>query len=77
MIGKCKVIPTYVKAFANGAEWIIDVGINAPGMKMSKKSRKKLNQLIKDVDGFTSMNIISKNKAEFKYENGSTKLLSF
>jgi len=77
MIGKCKVIPAYVKAFANGAELIIDVGINAPGMKMSKKSRKKLNQFIKDFDGFASMKIISKNKAEFKYTNGSTKLLSF
>ena len=77
MIGKCKVVPTYVKAFANGAELIIDVGINAPGMKMSKKSRKKLNQFIEDFDGFTSMKIISKNKAEFKYTNGSTKLLSF
>ena len=77
MTGKCKVIPTYVKAFANGAELIVDVGINAPGMKMSKKSRKKLNQFIEDFDGFTSMKIISKNKAEFKYKNGSTKLLSF
>ena len=44
---------------------------------MSKKSRKKLNQFIKDFDGFASMKIISKNKAEFKYTNGSTKLLSF
>ena len=77
MTGKCKVIPTYVKAFANGAELIVDVGINAPGMKMSKKSRKKLNQFIEDFDGFTSMKIISKNKAEVKYKNGSTKLLSF
>ena len=32
----------------NGAEIIIDVGVNAPGMKMSKKSRKKLDQFIKD-----------------------------
>ena len=45
MIGKCKVIPIYVNAFANGAEVIIDVGVNAPGMKMSKKSRKKLINL--------------------------------
>ena len=36
MTGKCKVIPTYVKAFANGAELIVDVGINAPGMKMRR-----------------------------------------
>ncbi|MDA8918414.1 hypothetical protein N9I08_01575 [Candidatus Pelagibacter sp.] len=77
MTGKCKVIPTYVNAFANGAELIIDVGINAPGMKMSKKNRKKLNQFIEDFDGFTSVKLISKNKAEFKYENGSIKLLTF
>ena len=49
MTGKCKVIPTYVKAFANGAELIVDVGINAPGMKMSKKSRKKLNQFTRKI----------------------------
>ncbi len=40
MLGKCRVIPTYIKAFANGAELIIDVGANAPGMKMSKGARK-------------------------------------
>ena len=53
------------------------MGVNAPGMKMSKKSRKKLNQFIEDFDGFISMKIISKDKAEFKYGNGSVKLLSF
>ena len=45
MTGKCKVIPTYVKAFANGAEIIIDVGVNAPGMKMSKKSQKMVRKM--------------------------------
>ena len=44
---------------------------------MSKKNRKKLNQFIEDFDGFTSVKLISKNKAEFKYENGSIKLLTF
>ena len=77
MTGKCKVIPTYIKAFANGAEIIIDVGINAPGMKMSKKSRKKLNQFISDYDGFESIKLISKNKAEFKFKDGSSKTLDF
>ena len=77
MIGKCKVLSSYVNAFANGAELIIDVGVNAPGMKMSKNSRKKLDKFINEFDGFTSMKLISKNKAEFKYKNGSIKLLSF
>ena len=56
---------------------IIDVGVNAPGMKMGKNSRKKLDKFITEFDGFTSMKIISKNKAQFKYKNGSTKLLTF
>jgi len=77
MTGKCKVIPTYVKAFASGAEIIIDVGVNAPGMKMSKKSRKQLNQFIEEYDGFTSIKLISKKKAEFKFKDGSTKTLDF
>ena len=78
MIGKCKVIPTYVKAFANGAEIIIDVGVNAPGMKMSKKKRKKLNEFIKKVDGFKSMKIIIENQsAEFTMPNGSKKIIKF
>jgi len=77
MTGKCKVIPTYVKAFANGAEIIIDVGVNAPGMKMSKKNRKKLNQFIEEYDGFISIKLISKKKAEFKFKDGSTKTLDF
>ena len=62
MIGKCRVIPTYVKAFASGAEVIIDVGANAPGMKMSKGARKKLNAFINEVDGFKSINLVSKKK---------------
>jgi hypothetical protein len=77
MIGKCKVLSSYINAFANGAELIIDVGVNAPGMKMGKNSRKKLDKFINEFDGFTSMKLISKNKAEFIYKNGSTKLLSF
>jgi hypothetical protein len=77
MIGKCKVLSSYINAFANGAELIIDVGVNAPGMKMGKNSRKKLDKFINEFDGFTSMKLISKNKAQFKYKNGSTKLLSF
>tara|TARA_B100001175_G_scaffold51865_1_gene41093 strand:+ start:187 stop:1098 length:912 start_codon:yes stop_codon:yes gene_type:complete len=77
MVGKCKVIPTYVKAFANGAEIIIDVGVNAPGMKMSKSARKKLNLFIKEYDGFVSMKLISKKKAEFEFKDGSKKTLDF
>ncbi len=77
MVGKCKVIATYTRAFANGAEVIIDVGVNAPGMKMTKGARKKLNKFIDDYDGFESVKLISKNEAEFKYKDGSTKVLNF
>ena len=77
MTGVCRVIPTYINAFASGAEVIIDVGVNAPGMKMSKSSRKKLNDLIDEVDGFKSVKLISKKKAEFKFKDGSTKTLDF
>ena len=77
MTGRCKAVPTYTKAFASGAEVIIDVGVNAPGMKMSKKERKKLNQFIKEIDGFKSVKLISKNKAEFEMPDGSTKIIDF
>tara|TARA_Y100000590_G_scaffold6790_1_gene8784 strand:- start:3950 stop:4969 length:1020 start_codon:yes stop_codon:yes gene_type:complete len=77
MIGKCRVISAYVNAFASGAEIIIDVGVNAPGMKMNKGSRKKLNEFIKNFDGFTSIKLISKKQAEFKFKDGSTKKLDF
>ena len=77
MTGKCKAVPTYIKAFASGAEVIIDVGVNAPGMKMSKKERKKLNQFIEEIDGFKSVKLISKNKAEFEMSDGSTKTMDF
>ena len=77
MLGKCRVITTYVKAFASGAELIIDVGPNAPGMKMSKGARKKLNAFINEVDGFKSVNLISKKKAEFVMKDGSKKIIDF
>ena len=77
MVGRCKVIPTYINAFANGAEIIIDVGINAPGMKMSKKSRKKLDKLINDVDGFKSIKLLNKHQAEFLLKNGTVKIIDF
>ena len=35
-------VKAYVNAFLNGAELIIDVGVNAPGKKMSKKGRNCL-----------------------------------
>ena len=77
MTGVCRVIPTYVNAFVSGAEVIIDVGVNAPGMKMSKGSRKKLNNFIKEIDGFKSVKLISKNKAEFIFNDGSKKIIDF
>ena len=77
MTGVCKVIPTYINAFASGAEVIIDVGVNAPGMKMSKSSRKKLNNFIDEVDGFKSIKLISNKKAEFILKDGSKKIIDF
>ena len=44
---------------------------------MSKKERKKLNQLIEEIDGFKSVKLISKNKAEFEMSDGSTKAIDF
>ena len=71
-------VKAYVSAFSKGAEVIIDVGVNAPGAKMSKKGRKKLNEFIEQVDGFKSMRIITKNKsAEFTMQNGSKKMIEF
>ncbi len=77
MTGVCKVIPAYINTFVSGAELIIDVGVNAPGMKMSKGSRKKLNNFIKEVDGFKSVKLLSKKKAEFILKDGSKKIIDF
>ena len=70
-------VKAYTNAFLNGAELIIDVGVNAPGMKMSKKGRKNLNKFIEDYDGFSSLKLISKKEVEFKYNDGSSKTLKF
>ena len=77
MTGKCKVLSSYINAFVNGAEIIIDVGINAPGMKMGKKKREKLNKFINDVEGFKSVKLLNKKKAEFLFKDGSTKIIEF
>ena len=53
------------------------MGINAPGMKMGKKKREKLNKFINDVDGFKSVTLINKKKAEFLFKDGSTKEVEF
>ena len=70
-------IKAYVNAFLSGAELIIDVGVNAPGKKMSKKNRKKLNKFISEYDGFVSIKSISKEEVEFTYKDGSIKSLKF
>ena len=59
------------------AEIIIDVGVNAPGIKMSKASRKKLNNFIKEVDGFKSVKLISNKRAEFILKDDSKKIIDF
>ena len=70
-------VKAWVNAFLNGAELIIDVGVNAPGAKMSKKNRKKLNEFIAEYDGFTSIKSLSKDQVEFTYNDGSTRTLKF
>ena len=77
MIGKCKVLSSYINAFVNGAEIIIDVGVNAPGMKMSKRSRKKLNEFIEKIDGFKSVKLVSEKQAEFIMKHDSKKIIDF
>ena len=77
MIGKCKVLSSYINAFVNGAEIIIDVGVNAPGMKMGKRSRKKLNEFIEKIDGFKSVKLVSEKQAEFIMKDGSKKIIDF
>ena len=66
-------VKAWVNAFLNGAELIIDVGVNAPGAKMSKKGRKQLNEFITKYDGFTSIKSLSNDQVEFSYANGSKK----
>ena len=70
-------VKAWVNAFLNGAELIIDVGVNAPGKKMSKKGRKKLNEFIAEYDGFSSIKKISEKKIEFTFKDGSSKTLEF
>ena len=70
-------VKAWVNAFLNGAELIIDVGVNAPGRKMSKKGIKKLNDFIAEYDGFISIKSISEKKVEFTYKDGSSKILEF
>ena len=70
-------IKAYINAFLNGAELIIDVGVNAPGKKMGKKVRKKLNEFIAEYDGFSSIKKISEKKVEFTFKDGSSKTIEF
>ena len=44
---------------------------------MSKKSRKKLNKLINEVDGFKAVKLLNKKKAEFLLKDGSIKIIDF
>ena len=71
MIGTCKAVDTYINAFLSGAEVIIDVGVNAPGPKMSTENRNKLNNLIEKFNDFKSIRKLSINKVEFELNNGS------
>ena len=77
MTGKCPAVKTYIKAFLSGAEVIFDVGINAPGPKMSSKQRKKLNEFIKEYDNFEKIELIKKNIVKFTYKDLTTKEYKF
>ena len=44
---------------------------------MSKKSKEKLDKLINDVEGFKSVKLLNKKKAEFLFKDGSTKIIEF
>ena len=66
-----------IRDSVNGAEIIIDVGVNAPGMKMSKRSRKKLNEFIEKIDGFKSVKLVSEKQAEFIMKDDSKKIIDF
>ena len=66
-------VKAWINAFLNGADVIVDVGVNAPGKKMSKKGRKNLNDFITNYDGFSSLKRVSKTEVEFQYKDGSTK----
>ena len=66
-------VKAWINAFLNGADVIVDVGVNAPGKKMSKKGRKNLNDFITNYDGFSSLKRVSKIEVEFQYKDGSTK----
>ena len=44
---------------------------------MSKKARKNLNKFIEDIDGFKSLKLINKKKAEFLLKDGSIKIIDF
>jgi len=66
-------VKAWINAFLNGADVIVDVGVNAPGKKMSKKGRKNLNHFITNYDGFSSLKRVSKTEVEFQYKDGSTK----
>ena len=77
MTGKCKAVKSYIYAFINGAEVIFDVGINAPGPKMSSKERKQLSEFINEYDNFKSISLIKDNVVEFTYKDNSTKKYKF
>ncbi len=71
----CGVVKSYVAAFVAGAEVIFDVGVRAPGRKMSKKDRQSLQQLGHEYDHFSSVSLVSPHTARFLFADGSEKIL--
>ena len=56
-----------------GAEVIFDVGVRAPGRRMSANDRKELNTLMADYDHFASVSIQASGDVIFEFNDGSTK----
>ena len=44
---------------------------------MRKRSRKKLNRLISEVDVFKTVKILNKKKTEFLFKDRSIKIINF
>ena len=66
---------TEQKFFSIPAMSVITSAIASPGL--ARYYEYVLKRIQDDYDGFESVKLISKNEAEFKYKDGSTKVLNF
>lgn len=70
---RCGVVRSYISAFSKGADIIFDVGVRAPGNRMSANDRANLNTLMAEYDNFESVTIQKSGAIVFKFDDGSTK----